>query len=79
MKNLRKAQAILRLAEKYSADIEKVAERALLYGNMRYRSIKAMLENGIAREEKTHQALLSDLGQRFLRDPAYFGREVHHD
>jgi hypothetical protein len=38
-----------------------------------------MLENGIAREEKTHQALLSDLGQRFLRDPAYFGREVHHD
>src|SRR5271157_356332 len=79
MKNLRKSQAILRLAEKYSADIEKVAERALLYGNMRYRSIKAMLENGIVHEEKTHQAFLSDLGQRFLRDPAYFGREVHHD
>ena len=79
MKNLRKAQAILRLAEKYSGEIEKVAERALSYGNIRYRAIKTMLENGIATEQTTHQALLSDLGQRFLRPPAYFGREVCHD
>ncbi len=79
MKNLRKAQAILRLAEKYAADIEQVAERALRYGNIRYRSIKAMLEQGIVKEEKLHQALLSELGQRFLREPAYFAREVRHD
>jgi len=79
MKNLRKAQAILRLAAKYSGDIEQVAERALRYGNIRYKSIKAMLEKGIIREEKTHQAYLSELGQRFLREPSYFGREVRHD
>jgi hypothetical protein len=79
MKNLRKAQAILRLAEKYSGDIERVAERALSYGATRYRSIKAMLENGISDEQPAHRAPLSDLGQRFLREPSYFAREVHHD
>ena len=79
MRNLRKAQAILRLAEKFTGEIEKVAERALSYGATRYKSIKAMLENGIAGEQATHQAPLSDLGQRFLRDPAYFARKVHHD
>jgi len=79
MKNLRKAQALLRLAEKYSGDIERVAERALSYGATRYRSIKAMLENGISDEQPTHRAPLSDLGQRFLREPSYFSREVYHD
>jgi hypothetical protein len=79
MKNLRKAQAILRLAEKYSGDIERVAERAMSYGATRYRSIKAMLENGISDEQPTHRAPLSDLGQRFLREPSYFAREVRHD
>jgi len=79
MKNLRKAQAILRLAEKYSGDIEKVAERAMSYGATRYKSIKAMLENGIADDQPTHRAPLSDLGQRFLREPSYFSREVRHD
>jgi transposase len=79
MKNLRKTQAILRLAEKYSGEIEKVSERALLFGATRYKSIKAMLENGIAQEEIPHPAPLSDLGQRFLREPAYFSREVRHD
>ena len=79
MRNLRKAQAILRLAEKFAGEIEKVTERALSYGATRYKSIKAMLENGVAGEQATHQAPLSDLGQRFLRDPAYFARKVHHD
>jgi DNA-binding ferritin-like protein len=69
----------LRLAEKYSGDIERVAERALSYGATRYRSIKTMLENGISDEQPTHRAPLSDLGQRFLREPSYFAREVHHD
>jgi hypothetical protein len=79
MRNLRKAQALLRLAEKYSGEIEKISERALLYGNTRYKSIKAMLENMITPEETPRPAPLSDLGQRFLRPPRYFGREVRHD
>jgi len=37
MRNLRKAQAILRLAEKHSGEIESVSERALWYGNTRYK------------------------------------------
>lgn len=78
MRNLRKAQALLRLAEKYSRDIEKVAERALRYGVTRYRSIKVMLEKDLSDEEPRHKAPLSDLGQRFLRSPDYFGREVRH-
>jgi transposase len=79
MRNLRKAQALLRLAEKYSDDIERVAERALSYGATRYRTIKAMLEKEITSDQPTGKAPLSDLGQRFLREPAYFGREVRHD
>ena len=78
-RNLRKAQAILRLAEKNSGDIERVAERALSYGNTRYRSIKTMLEKGIMQTVEHRTAPLSDLGQRFLREPAYFAREVRHD
>lgn len=79
MRNLRKAQAILRLAEKYADDIERVAERALLFGATWYKSIKVMLEQEVIDEEPTHRAPLSDLGQRFLRAPAYFAREVRHD
>jgi len=79
MRNLRKAQAILRLAEKHSGDIENVSERALWYGNTRYKSIKAMLEKAILSTREPHTAPLSDLGQTFLREPAYFGREVCND
>ena len=38
-----------------------------------------MLENGVTDEQTTRTAPLSDLGQRFLREPAYFSREVRHD
>lgn len=74
MRNLRKAQAILRLAGKYPSEIEKVAQRALSYGNTRYKSIKAMLEKAITgdSEKEINTAPLSDLGKRFLRPPAYF-------
>lgn len=72
MRNLRKAQALLRLADKYSGDIEKIAERALSYGATRYRTIKAMLETDLSPEQPSHRAPLSALGQRFLREPAYF-------
>ena len=73
MRNLRKAQAVLRLAEKYPDIIERVSERALLYGNFRYKSIKTMLQKEITDIPSliTH-APLSELGKRFLRSPDYF-------
>lgn len=73
MRNLRKAQAILRLAGKYHDVIEMVAERALLYGNVRYKSIKAMLEKGMTdRPSVVTAAPLSEMGKRFLRSPDSF-------
>ncbi|MDD4197461.1 MAG: IS21 family transposase [Syntrophorhabdaceae bacterium] len=73
MRNLRKAQAILRLAEKYTDIIEKVAERALLYGNVRYKSIKTMLEKEvIGKPSVIAVAPLSELGKSFLRSPDSF-------
>jgi hypothetical protein len=78
MRNLRKVQAILRLGEKFPGELEKVAKRALSFGNTRYRSIKAMLEQGISEAHKgpSAPAPLSEMGQRFLRPPAYFAREA---
>lgn len=76
MRNLRKAQALLRLAEKHGPlSMEAVAERALFFGNLRYRSIKTMLEKGWFPPEKTVSSVaipLSSLGQSFLRAPEYF-------
>jgi transposase len=77
MRNLRKAQAILRLAEKRPDEIEKVAQRALLFGNIRYKSIKAMIEKGITESAPPARTVpLSDLGRQFLRPSACFGREA---
>jgi transposase len=78
VRNLRKGQAILRLAEKYPGEIEKVSERALLYGNTQYKSIRTMLEKGMTDSvvHETTTAPLSEMGQRFLRSPSYFGGAV---
>jgi len=78
MRNLRKAQAVLRLAEKYGpAAMEAAAERALAFGNVQYRSLKTILEKGWLRTDVPPQPSLplSPLGQSFLRPPGYFGRE----
>jgi hypothetical protein len=78
MRNLRKAQGILRLADKHGqASMEAAAKRALFFGNLRYRSIKTILEKGWFSLEQTPPAAaaplsLSSLGQRFLRPPEYF-------
>jgi transposase len=79
MRNLRKAQALLRLADQHGkASMEKAAERALLLGNFHYRSIKTILEKGWFSLEHTPPLTastpipLSPLGQRFLRPPEYF-------
>jgi transposase len=78
MRNLRKAQAILRLAKKYgSASMEAAAQRALLFGNCNYKSIQTILEKGwetLKSPASDSQPVLplSPLGQRFLRPPDYF-------
>jgi len=75
MRNLRKAQAVLRLEEKHGpAAMEAAAERALSFGNLQYRSLKTMLEKGWLKAETAPQfpLPLSPLGQRFLRPPQYF-------
>jgi transposase len=76
MRNLRKAQAILRLAERYGqASMEAAAQRALFFGNFHYRSLKTILEKGWLTVEPhplEKRAPLSPLGQRFLRPPDYF-------
>jgi transposase len=78
MRNLRKAQGILRLAEKYGhRELEQACARALRFGNYRYRSIKSILERGLAPPEDTPSPPpLSALGQRFLRPAASFSPEV---
>lgn len=78
MRNLRKAQAVLRLAEKYGpAAMESATQRALSFGNFNYRSLKTILEKGWLRPEQAPQLSLplSPLGQRFLRPPNYFARQ----
>jgi hypothetical protein len=73
---MRKAQAVLRLGEKWGEDLEKASEKALSYGNTDYRSIGSMLEKGIlSTEAPPALAVLSDLGQSFLRESSYFSGE----
>ncbi len=75
MRNLRKAQAVIRLAEKYGKErMEAASERSLYFGNFHYRSIKRILERGLEEtsDQKPVPAQLSLLGLRFLRDPSYF-------
>jgi transposase len=78
MRNLRKAQGILRLAEKHGhKEMERACARALSFGNYRYRSIKTILERGLAPpEDVPSPPPLSALGQRFLRPAASFSPEV---
>jgi hypothetical protein len=77
MKNLRKAQALLRLAEKHgSVPMEAASERALFFGNFHYRSFKTILEKGWLAPKSTTDpvpASLSPMGQSFLRSPDYVG------
>lgn len=78
MRNLRKAQAILRLGEKYGQQLEAACERALAFGNHRYQSLKVILEKGLTQPETpaASSSPLSPLGQSFLRPADYFTPEV---
>lgn len=77
--NLRKAQAILRLTEHYSAvRLEAACSRALAFGNLEYHSIKKILKNGLDVEvEQSPQEI--DLervkSMAYLRDPQEFSSE----
>lgn len=76
-RSMRKAQAILRLGEKWAQDLEKASQRALAYGTITYRSIRAMLEKGLlSAEAPAESAPLSELGQSFLRQATYFSGEA---
>jgi hypothetical protein len=78
MRNLRKAQAILRLGEKYGQQLEEACERAVSFGNYRYKSLKTILEKGLGKAEGTTVVSpLSPLGKSFLRPVTYFNPEVH--
>ena len=75
MRNLRKAQAVLRLGEKYGpAAMEAAAQQTLSFGNLQYRSLKTILEKGWLKADNLPQLSLplSSLGQSFLRPPGYF-------
>jgi len=79
MRNLRKAQGILRLGEKYGQrELEQACQRALLFGNYRYKSIKTILERGVFTQpdDAPPPPPRSPLGESFLRPAAYFSREV---
>jgi transposase len=78
MRNLRRAQGILRLGEKYGKELEQASERALLFGNYRYKSLKTILKMGLCKPEDAPPVnSISPLGESFLRPAAYFSQEVH--
>jgi transposase len=77
--NLRKAQAILRLQERFSpARLEAACNRALAFENLEYKSIKKILENGLDKViEQSFQRV--DLEKvkltAYLRNPEEFSSE----
>jgi len=78
MRNLRKAQGILRLGEKYGKELEQASERALAFGNYRYKSLKTILEKELCKpEDAPCGTSLSPMGESFLRPATYFTPEVH--
>ena len=55
--NLRAAQGIIRLKDKYgSARLEAACKRALAYNNPRYRTVKTILEKGLDQHPSAEQA-----------------------
>lgn len=69
----RKAQAILRLGEKYGRDrLEAACERALSFDNMTYRSLKRILVQGLEKREDNR-----DEGKRCLYQGSSYLRSPH--
>ena len=76
MRNLRKAQGVLRLAEKqHGAEaLDGACRRALHFGNFRYRSLKEILQKGLWREGTGPPAPPRPAAEiyRFTRPADYF-------
>jgi len=80
-RNLRKAQGVLRLANKYGEQaLDQACRRALAFGNFRYQSLQQILEKGLWRESQPppEQKPVAASGLRFSRPAHYFvqDREV---
>jgi hypothetical protein len=81
IKNLRKVQGILRLGDKYGGRrLDAACERALAFGNHKYRAIKEILEKGLDDLEPASTdgpvTVLSKRGRSFIRPGSYYGGEV---
>ena len=70
VKNLRGAQNILRLEEKYTRQkLEKAVSRALYYGNYTYQGVKEILEKGLENETDFEEDNpLKNLSKDYARD-----------
>lgn len=75
----RKAQAVLRLAEKYGAErLEAACRRAIAFGNLEYKSLENILEKKLDKaslEPVTLPMVKSDKGV-FLREPREFSAQM---
>lgn len=81
LRNLRKAQGVLRLADKYGAPIlDQACCRALAFGNLRYQALKNIVEKGLWKEAAAPPRPASGTaGYRFARPATYFletGKEL---
>ncbi|MDA2935399.1 IS21 family transposase, partial [Acidobacteria bacterium AH-259-D05] len=75
MRNLRKAQAVLRLSESYGAEVlDQACRRALSFGNLRYQSLKQILQKGLWKEScgPPRPSSLPLSAYRFARSGDYF-------
>lgn len=78
MRNLRKAQGVIRLGEKYGAErLEKACRRALYFQNFSFRTLKRILERGLDQESYAQGELFeqpdsSDRTLRFTRRDSYY-------
>lgn len=75
LQNLRKAQAVLRLGEKYGAQkLDAACEHLLLFGSTYIKSLQRILEQGIpAPKEEARIPVISSNGEQCLHPAASFG------
>ena len=75
LRNLRKAQGVLRLAEKHGKEaLDQACRRALSFDNFRYQSLQQILEKGLWRDcrQPSEQKPVAATSLRFSRPAHYF-------
>jgi len=73
MRNLRKAQGVLRLGERWGAEaLDQACGRALSFGNLRFKSLEQILEKGLYKESAPAAPRPAPQQNRFARPPQYF-------